>query len=139
MIWRILTPRNTRRRWRGSRAVAGGWGFNSLRGTAAGEGVKKSARAGASMRSCPYLRPPAPNGRVEGVFGAMARKQGISPVVSGLRECDRIGAGRRFVTPAILCEIFSHARERPFGAVTPLERRDEYYALFVLWGAGIFL
>ena len=31
------------------------------------------------MLSCPYLGPPAPNGRDEGVFGAMAHKQGNFP------------------------------------------------------------
>ena len=29
------------------------------------------------------------------------------------------------------------AQERPFGAVTPLERRDEYYALFVFVGGAV--
>ena len=45
-----------------------------------------------------------------------------------------------FIASAIFlrnCLVPSHALERPFGAVTPLERRDEYYALFVFVGGAV--
>ena len=36
-----------------------------------------------------------------------------------------------------LIRCAGRAQERPFGAVTPLERRDEYYALFVFVGGAV--
>ena len=36
-----------------------------------------------------------------------------------------------------LIRCAGRAQERPFGAVTPRERRDEYYALFVFVGGAV--